>query len=431
MARDFESASLIEDARFNQSVVIPNALQGIFKRRPKPVALATRMDIDGQAVGVMRGMRRAHGPRPLWVHLVKDRALLLLDVDDVARALDDSPRAFASDPPAKRKGMSHFQPDALTLSRGDLWAERRRFTEAVLDTPHVAHREGDRFVAVVAEELVAAGSPLDYDELHAAYRRITRRIVLGDEARDDEELSELLGELMSQANGLPTGRSDEFAPFMDKLESYLAQSPADSLAGMAARAPSTPDTRVAGQIPHWLFAMQDTLSANVMRALALIGAQPEVAEVDDELAIEPSSAKAVAEMNRLRAALQEAMRLWPTTPLLSRELLAEVVWHGVRVKAGSQVLIPNVFHHRDPERLGEAADRFTPDSWLDGTFGADRGLNHLSQGPQGCPGSNLALLIGTASLACICRRALPGPGPDRLRAGRDLPHMLDVFALTA
>lgn len=425
----FASASLLEDARFNQTVVLPNALQGIFKRRPKPVAVATRMDVDGQAVGVMRGMRKGHGPRPLWVHLVKDSALLLLDVEDVARALDGSPQPFASDPPAKRTGMGHFQPDALTLSRGELWADRRRFTESVLESPKVKHSLGNRFVAIVVEELAELEDTITYDALHAAYRRITRRIVLGDAARDDEEISELLGELMSQANGLPSDRSDEYAPFMEALSSYAESAPDGSLAGIAMDAESTPDTRVDGQLPHWLFAMQDTLSANAMRALALIAAQPEVADVDEELAIKPGTATAITRMPRLRAALQEAMRLWPTTPLLSRELLADVVWHGVRVPAGTQVLIPNSFHHRDPERLGDAADRFTPEGWLTGDFSRDRGFNHFSQGPQGCPGSNLSLLIGTATLSFVLRAGPLSYDSDKLAAGRDLPHMLDVFSL--
>ena len=435
MASDFPSASLIEEARFNQAVVLPNALQGLFKRRRTPTGVATRLDVDGQGVGLLRGMRKSHGPGPLWVHLVKDRALLLLDVADVSRALDGSPQPFAADPGAKRKGMAHFQPDALTLSRGELWADRRRFAEAVLDTPQVTHRLGDRFVAIVAEELDALNAeapdePLDYDGLHRAYSRITRRIVLGDAARDDEQISELLAELMSQANTLPSDRSDEFEPFSERVAAYVAAGQEGSLAGIAAGVDATPDTRVDGQLTHWLFAMQDTLSANALRALALVATHAQTAAVDEDLTVEPSSAAAVAGMSRLRATLLEAMRLWPTTPLLSRELLSEVVWHGVRVPKGTQVVIPNTFHHRDPERLGDAADRFTPDGWLEGgTFGDDQGLNFFSHGPQVCPGANLALLLGVATMANILRRSglvLEGP---KLRPEKPLPHMFDVFAI--
>src|SRR4029450_5871834 len=127
--------SLLENVQFNETVIVPNALQGLFRRRPGRVAIATRLNVDGRAVRLVDGLRRRHGPGPVWVRTITNRALLMLEVDDVRRVLEDSPARFASDPEAKRRGMGHFQPDALTLSRGELWQDRRRFTEAVLDTP--------------------------------------------------------------------------------------------------------------------------------------------------------------------------------------------------------------------------------------------------------------------------------------------------------
>src|SRR3954462_6134095 len=94
------------------------------------------------------------------------KALLLLEVDDVRRVLEGAPHPFAADPEAKRKGMGHFQPYALTLSRGELWRERRRFTDAVLEPPEVAHRRaGDRMVAVAAEETGLLLDDLDEPQL--------------------------------------------------------------------------------------------------------------------------------------------------------------------------------------------------------------------------------------------------------------------------
>ena len=411
-ATEFAGASVVENVRFNQAIIVPNALQGLFRRRPGRVAVATRLDVDGQGVRLLAGLRRKHGPKPLRVRVVKDPALLLLDVPDVRRALEGSPHPFAADPEAKKRGMGHFQPDALTLSRGALWEDRRRFTEAVLDVPTDLR---ERFTAVVREEVTAVldgADALDHDLLHRAYRRITRRVVLGDEAREDEGLSRQLAELMEEANSLPSEPSPQLRPFVNRLEVHLARASAGSLAERAAQAPSTPDTKAAGQLPHWIFATQDTLSANVLRALALALTQP--GGRDD-----------------LAATLQEAMRLWPTTPLLSRETLADVTWHGVRVPAGTNVLIPNVFHHRDPERLGDSADRFTPEGWgTDGAFTDDWGLNHLSHGPQGCPGGGLAVRLGTATLATLLDLATPElEQPGRLDPARPLPHMLDVFAL--
>jgi len=437
VASSLPSASLLENVRFNQAVIVPNAAQGIFKRRRAPVGIATKIGVDGQAVGLLRAMKRSYGRGPVWVRVLKDPALLLLDVADVRRALEGSPHPFASDPEAKRKGMGHFQPHALTLSRGDLWADRRRFTEDVLDSGRAAHRQGDRFVRVAFEELAAVPAEnVDLSTLQAAYRRITRRILFGDVAAEDELLSDQLAELMEQANGLPGERSPEYDPYAEHLAGLVAKAAPGSLAARAAKAPSAPDTRVDGQFTHWFFALQDTTSTNVLRALALLATHPdELAAAQAEVAATaddggPPSAKAVAAMPRLRAVLLEAMRLWPTTPLLARETLTDLVWHGVRVSAGTQILIVNVFHHRDPDRLGEAADHCTTSGWLDGPFDDDWGLNHLSHGPQGCPGANLALLVGTATLAALLARGAPQQrAGGRLDPGKALPHMLDPFAL--
>jgi cytochrome P450 len=433
-AADFPSVSLLDNIRFNEAVVVSNALQGLFKRRATPVAAATALDVDGQAVRLLGGFSRRHGGRPVWVRVVKDRALLLLDVDDVKRALEGSPHPFASDPEAKRKGVAHFQPHALTISRGDLWADRRRFTEEVVETSKPVHQLGERFVGVVEEEVGAVlGGPLDYETLHGAYRRLTRRVVLGDDAAGDEEVTELLSDLMGEANGMPSSPSEKLGQLEERLRGYVAAAQDGSLAGLAANAPSTPDTRPDGQLTHWLFATQDTLSANVMRALAILGSHPAaLADAQAELAeVAPDgvTAEEVPGLGHLRATLLEAMRLWPTTPLLSRELLADMTWHGVRVPAGTNVLISNTFMHRDPERLGDAADRFTPDGWLDGDFSDDWGLNFFSHGPQGCPGARLALLLGVATLATVLRRGTPALERPSLDPAKPLPHMLDVFRL--
>jgi len=73
------SASLLENVRFNSLVVVPNALHGIFRRRRTAVAIATRANVDGWAVGLLSGMRRSHDGGPVWVRVVKDPALLLLE----------------------------------------------------------------------------------------------------------------------------------------------------------------------------------------------------------------------------------------------------------------------------------------------------------------------------------------------------------------
>src|SRR5205085_11993215 len=88
-------------------------------------------------------------------------------------------------------------------------------------------------------------------------------------------LTGLLEELMGEANrlvGLKTG--DEYYELYGRLERKLADPEPGSLIARFANAPQTDSTRVVHQIPHWMFAMRDTLGANAYRALAAIVADP-------------------------------------------------------------------------------------------------------------------------------------------------------------
>jgi cytochrome P450 len=396
--------------------------------------------VDRHAVGLIGGIRHGHGAGPLWVRVGTDRMLLVLSTDDMRRVLEGSPHPFAPDPDAKRRGMSHFQPDALTISRGEAWANRRRFAEAMLDTAEPVHRLADRFVAVAAEEgaalldeVGAGGGELRWEGFHGAFQRITRRVVLGDAARDDEGLTGLLATLMDEANGLPKERSESFEQFLAKLRGYVEAAEAGSLVGLIGEAPSNEETRVDRQLTHWLFAMWDTLPANACRALALIASHPrQRTTVEAELAAAGAKggldAGAVASLAYLEACLEEAMRLWPTTPVLSREALEETEWDAAPVPAGTQVLISNTFNHRDPERH-EFADRFAPEEWTEGGAAEDWSFNHFSHGPQGCPGAGLALLIGKAVLADLVRQWRFRLLEPKLDPEQPLPHMLDFFRL--
>jgi cytochrome P450 len=142
----------------------------------------------------------------------------------------------------------------------------------------------------------------------------------------------------------------------------------------------------------------------------------------------PETASGVAGLSYMRACMQEAMRLWPTTPLLSRETLVDLSWNGSVVPAGTQILIVNTFHHRDRDRH-DFADRFAPEAWIDGDASSEWAFNHFSHGPQGCPGTNIALLVGATVLAELLLRGEPRLLEPSLDPDRPLPHMLNVFGI--
>lgn len=419
-------SSFLQDVGFNAFVILPNAVQGFFTPRSIGFLVTTTLDADRWAVALMDRIRRSGGPGPVWVRAAGRRALLVLTGEDTARVLEGSPHTFASDPPAKSKGMAHFQPDAVTLSRGQLWENRRRFTEAVLDTGKTRHRFADRFEEVTRAEtqavIEAGGGRLGWREWHAGFRRIARRILLGDIARHDEHVTDLLAKLMKQANRLPSHRPDAYDRLMARLAAYAETAEEGSLVARFSDAPSDERTATVGQLPHWLFALADTLAINSFRALALLASHP----TQREQAVEDAGGN--GERRYLQACLEEAMRLWPTTPLLARVALDATAWDGDTVPAGTQVLVSNTFNHRDRDRH-EHADRFAPEGWARGEAHHDPSFNHLSRGPQGCPGAEMARLVGSQALATVLSESEPRLHRPKLNPNRALPHTLDFFRI--
>ena len=381
---------------------------------------ASAANVDGHAVGLLEGMNGSYVGGPVWVKVARDDALLLLDPADVGRALDESPDPFASDPDAKRKGMVHFQPDALTISRGAEWQSRRRFTEAVLGAA-VAERvetvTREEIRDLVAGPVRRADGELRWEPWNRALQRVTRRVILGDSAAGDWALTETLERMMSGANGMPGEPADDLPAFERRIEAYVGRAEEGSLAAGFADAPRDELTRPAAQVTHWLFALGDTLAINALRALAVLAshdAQRDLALADSDGAY-------------LDACLHEAMRLWPTTTMLSRVTLAPTLWIGEQAPAGTQVVISNTYGHRDRERL-EFADRFAPEQWTEGDASAYPGFNHFSRGPQGCPGTALALLVGRTAVRGVLERGVE-PITPRLNPEKPLPHMVDFFGI--
>jgi len=411
-------ASLLENTRFNATVVIPNALQGIFRRRRQAVRAASLANLDGQAVGLLEGMNRSYEGGPVWVKLVRDDALLLLDPADIGRALEESPDPFASDPKAKRDGMIHFQPEALTISRGEDWASRRRFAEAVLGQAPLDHVEvvtREEVERLLAGPVAKAGGKLDWESWNRAIQRITRRVVLGDAAAGDWALTETLEDMMAAANGMPGKPADAVEAFQRRIAAYADRAESSSLVAAFGDAPTDERTKPMAQVTHWMFALGDTLAANSLRCLAVLATHGEqrVKALDDS-----SGAY-------MDACLHEAMRLWPTTAMLSRVSLAPTEWNGETVPEGTQLVIVNTYGHRDRTRL-DFADRFAPEEWTERNAAANPAFNHFSRGPQGCPGVALSLLVGRTAVRSVLERGIEPESP-KLNPSKALPHMVDFF----
>jgi cytochrome P450 len=421
------AASLAESLTVVGVGVVPALVRGLFSPRPRAMKFLTERNVDARAVAELTKLRRKYGGQGL--KLLGGRLVVLWGEPAIRELLDGSADTYAGNGGAKAKGMSHFQPDALTMSYGKEWRDRRQFNEAVLAARERLHPLAGRFLAVVADEVDRLGltGRLAWPEWEGLFDELTLRVIFGDQAREDQELTARLERLMGEANRLVgLSPNDDYYELYGALERYLRDPAPESLIGQIAQAPHSDETRVVQQIPHWVFATRDTLAANAFRALAVIAADPAVSarvreEIDEADLSDPA---AVDGLTYLEGCLHEAMRLWPTTPLLAREATRETVLAGEKLEDGTQVILLNVFNHRDAEHV-EGANRLDPERWSE--LQSDYPFNHLSNGSQDCPGGPLVLLLGKAVLAQILKRYSLTLEHPRLPAGGDLPYMLNFF----
>ncbi|MFC0252782.1 cytochrome P450 [Massilia consociata] len=429
-------ASLLDTLAFGMEVFAPLVAQGVIIRRSPVVAAAERLDLDGRAVRRMQKLRDKYGRGPLMLPLPIRKQAVVLAPEHVRRVLDESPAPFTAASTEKRAALSHFEPKGVLVSEGAERAERRRFNEAVLDTANPAHRLAGSFLPIVEEEaarmLTGAERPgavqgeLDWNTYSDRWYRLIRRVVLGNGARDDHEIQELVVRLRGAANwaGFHPRMRAKRERFLARIQMYLDRAEPGSLAGFMAQIPRKADTEPRQQVPQWLFAFDAAVMAS-FRALALLASHPDqLQRAHEEIAAHPRRDA----LPFLRATVLEALRLWPTTPMVLRQSTAATFWENGTMPPGTGVLIHAPFFHRDDRRL-PYADRFTPELWLQEQGEQDWPLIPFSDGPVTCPGRNLVLMLTSAMLASLLDgRSLRLASGQLLDPAR-LPGTLDNYAL--
>jgi cytochrome P450 len=423
-------ASVPETLAVVTDVLLPHLARGIIIRRPRITAFEDHVDADRRAVRRLQRLHDRHGQGPVLLAIPGRKAAVVLDADDVRRVLAESPEPFATANREKRAALSHFQPHGVLISHGPERVDRRRFNEAVLDTPRPVHELAEALLAKVHDEAQPlVGRPLlSWDQFAPAWWRMVRRVVLGDGARDDEELTDMLARLRRDANWafMKPKRTRLRRRFLERVDDHLGRAEPGSLAALVASAPTSAVTYPADQVSHWLFAF-DAAGMAAFRTLALLDAHPrEAADAREEIVV-AKDLRSAHDLPFLRACVLESVRLWPTTRAILRDTTGETTWATGTLPGGTALLIHTPFFDRNVERL-EFADRFVPELWLGGQP-EHNGLVPFSDGPAMCPGRNLVLLLTSSLLAVLlAEHDFSQPG-RRLDASRPLPATLSPFGL--
>ena len=418
-------------------VLFPNIAKGAIIRRPMAVGLAEKLSLDQRAIHRLQQLNAKYGAGPLMLSTPNSKPMaLVLDPDHANRILDETPEPFATAEWAKRKALEHFEPNFSLISHGPERDVRRRFNEDVLHNGCPVHGLGAQFVRVVQEEadellddVKHRGGRLDWEMFEPAWYRIVRRVVLGDTARDDHALTDMLAKLRGAANWafFHPGRERLRDDLHERLCGYLRRGEAGSLAGEIARQPSSATAQPEHQVPQYLFAF-DPAGMATFRALALLSAHPHYAErAQGEIA--EAAWERVPKLDFLRACVLESLRLWPTTPMVLRQSTEEVIWENGMMPPGTSLLMLAPYFHRD-DRYLEYAHLFTPDLWLEPNAVGDWPLIPFSGGTGICPGRHLVQLVTSHMLSRLLQgREYQLDPPTRLLSSKPMPPLLNNYSL--
>jgi cytochrome P450 len=432
MARSLPRASILDSIAVAAEVFIPTVAKGVILRRPKVVAMAERLQLDRKAVRCLQRLRRRYGDGPLLLRIPGRSQAVVLSPAHVRRVLDETPAPFAPASSEKQAALGHFQPHGVLVSNGALRAERRRMNEAVLQSDCPRHQLAARFAEIVDDEagrlLARSRRALTWQAFTASWFCIVRRVVLGDAARDDTTLTDMLARLRADANWafLHPRRRRLRERFLAGLASYVEHAERGSLASMVGSYPAGPDIDPVGQMPQWLFAF-DAAGIATFRALAMLSAyRAEAERADNEIRYADGPAP---QFSFLRACVLESVRLWPTTPMILRQTTATTLWETGEMPPNTGVLIFVPFFHRDESRL-PFANRFDPQRWIDEPIQEHWPLIPFSAGPAVCAGQQIVLTLTSLMIAALRRdHELRLEPPGRLDPQRPLPATLNNYSL--
>ncbi|CAB3983422.1 cytochrome P450 4V2, partial [Paramuricea clavata] len=167
------------------------------------------------------------------------------------------------------------------------------------------------------------------------------------------------------------------------------------------------------EVDTFMFEGHDTTAASLQWVIHLVGHHPDVQsrlqkEVDNFFEsvpvdgnIKPDQLK---DLNFLECVVKEALRLFPSVPLLVRDLTEECKFGPYHIPEGCSVLVAPMALHRNPE-VWDDPDTFNPDRFLSETNVGRNPFAYVpfSAGPRNCIGQKFAMMEEKVVLASIIR----------------------------
>ncbi len=371
---------------------------------------------------------------------------------DIKRILLDERDDFAKTPLEKRV-LGPLLGNGLLTSDGADWRWQRQIA-----APLFRHHDILEWVPAMnaaADEMIAiwqaspGARPIDRDMSKATLSIIYKTLLSGGEAfigdaierAQDDYLAPISWEIGYAVVGLPKWLPHPGKRRMRRLEQELRSAVAALITArrrapgdtpdlltrlLAATHPETGEPMSDAQLVDNLLTFYSAGHATTAMALTwtlyLLARSPAwaerlVREIATVCGDGPVEARHVELLVETQMVLKEAMRLYPPAPVLSRLAVKDCQFSGVKVAAGSHIVVPIYAVHRHT-RLWRDPDRFDPERFSPDLAKEIDRYQYLpfGGGPRICIGMAFAMIEATVLLARFLQRfsfeAAAGYGPE-------------------
>ena len=323
---------------------------------------------------------------------------LVKNIESIRQILDNSPKIFGVGR-FKYNFFKTFMRYNVGISEGIEWKERRKLNEKVLIHDHL-HKYANYHNNIIQTAL-SKSLPQNFKEFEEMSKKIIAEIVFNRRTIPIE-----IFEVFKEANSmravidpdykLPTSLRDTFRNFIWK---ELKNPRPNSLLSLCYKSVLKKEELI-DQVPHWIFPLGGIVHSNCPRVLTYLCKNNNIMEkLKDELKqIDLTDSFAIYNAKYLRRCILETLRSNNPVTSTFRTLLEDFRFEdGVFFKKNTQFVILNNGVMRD-ESCFQNPNSFIPERW---TGHKEKKYCSLmfSQGPQRCPGKELAIFLMSSFIA--------------------------------
>lgn len=173
------------------------------------------------------------------------------------------------------------------------------------------------------------------------------------------------------------------------------------------------DLDVREEVDTFVIGGHDTTAAAMAWILLLIGSDQTIqnrviAEIDEVMNGDRDRRPTMHELNEMKyleCCIKEALRLYPSIPLIGRRLTEDVQVDGYTIPSGTTTLIVVYQLHRDPTVFSNP-DKYNPDNFLPENCSKRHPYAYIpfSAGPRNCIGQKFAILEEKTVISTVLRK---------------------------